>query len=974
MKRLPTSATQRVDTSQVLSFSWQGQPMQGLVGDSVASALFANGVRIISRSLKYHRPRGLYSLDGESANCLVNVDGECNVRAETSLLKQGARVTAQNYAGSVDNDRYAFMGRFDRFMPAGFYYRRFHRPAFMWPMVSKFMRKMAGTGVLDRSVEWDSNRYAECYPNTDVAVIGGGPAGMSAALAAAEQGLRVIIFEARPWLGGCYDWRVKERNGDPLHRIGLELAGQVAACDHIRVFSHTAVIDLSGGTQITAVRVGGPEYDFDQQYIRTRPRSIVVATGCLERPLIFEDNEKPGVMQIGCAWRLARTYALLPGKKAVFSIGDDLGLEAALDLSDMGLDVIAVADLRCDGQDAQLLAGLEMKGIPFFKGRGAVAATGRKWLQGVRLADLNGRNGHSFECDLLVASAGQSPVIGPLVSAGAKLIMDQHTGFFLPREMPPRIHAAGRLLGLADPVALEASGRLAGLKAAGDAGAPASLTSAESELAALPGPVKGSRVAYIPGDGRGRKSFICFDEDGTLIGARQSAEQGFDLPELAKRFGGFGLGPGQSGVPGHNLPLVMAKLRGDSTEELLPTTVRSPFTPVLMAAIGGSGRPLSKHTPMYDQQAALGAVFEKTGAWIRALRFSADAACSDEIEAVRTKAGMIDVSTLGKFRLYGPDAEKMLQRVYISNMRKTTHGRLKYSAMLNDHGMLLDDGVITRIAEDDFYITTSSARADVTEEWFRYHSRFEDWNYAMVNLTDHLAAINLAGPNSREILAKLTDADLSNQAFPYMGYREFSLKEDIPLKALRMGFLGELSYELHFPASYGPTVWNLLLDAGAAHGLVPVGLEAQNVCRFEKGHVIIGIETEQRVNLLDLGLGFLWDRSDTMSRKVGAPALKFTETQTGRMKLAGIRIDDDQGCPGDGAIIIQKDSILGHVCTARKSTVLGKSIAMVLVHDSLAAAGNRIQIYQNEGHGERRFMATVVELPFYDPAGQRLRS
>jgi sarcosine oxidase subunit alpha len=268
----------------------------------------------------------------------------------------------------------------------------------------------------------------------------------------------------------------------------------------------------------------------------------------------------------------------------------------------MGLDVIAVADLRCDGQDAQLLAELDEKGIPFFKSRGAVAATGRKWLQGVRLADLDGRNGHSFECDLLVASAGQSPVIGPLVSAGAKLIMDQHTGFFLPRELPPRIHAAGRLLGLADPMALEASGRLAGLMAAGDAGAPAPLTSAESESAVRPGPVKGSRVAYIPGDGRGRKSFICFDEDGTLKSARQSAEQGFDLPELAKRFGGFGLGPGQSGVPGHNLPLVMAKLRGDSTEGLLPTTVRSPFTPVLMAAIGGSGRPLSKHTPMYDQQ------------------------------------------------------------------------------------------------------------------------------------------------------------------------------------------------------------------------------------------------------------------------------------------------------------------------------------------------------------------------------------
>jgi sarcosine oxidase subunit alpha len=529
------------------------------------------------------------------------------------------------------------------------------------------------------------------------------------------------------------------------------------------------------------------------------------------------------------------------------------------------------------------------------------------------------------------------------------------------------------MLGLADPAALQASGRLAGLKAAGDTGVPVSLTAAEKELAVLPGPVKGNQVAYIPGDGAGRKSFICFDEDGTLKAAGQSAEQGFDVPELAKRFGGFGLGPGQSGIPGHNLPLVMSNLRGESTEDLIPTTVRSPLIPVLMATVSGHRRSMHKRTPMHAQQEALGALFEKTGTWKRANRFSADAACSKEIDAVHQKAGMIDVSTLGKFRLYGPDAEKILQRVYISNISKVTPGQLKYSAMLNDSGMLLDDGVVTRVGENDYYFTTSSARADASEEWFRYHSRYEDWDFGMVNLTDHLAAINLAGPNSRKILAKLTEADLTNEAFPYMGYREIDLLGDIPVRALRVGFLGELSYELHFPASYGPTVWNLMMDAGTAYGLVPIGLEAQNVCRLEKGHVIIGVETEQRVNLLDLGLGFLWDRADTASRKVGSPALRFTEEQTGRMKLAGLHIDDGQACPGDGAIIVSNDSILGHVCTARKSAAVGKTIALALVHDSLATPGSKIHIYQNEGHGERRFTATVAETPFYDPEGQRLR-
>lgn len=974
MKRLSTITTQRVDASEVISFSWQGHQMKGLAGDSVASALFANDVRIFSRSLKYHRPRGLYSLEGESANCLVNVDGECNICAETTLLKKDARVTPQVYTGSVNNDRYAFIDRLDGFMPAGFYYHRFHKPAFMWPTVSRFIRKMAGTGVLDRSIRWGSRHYAECYPNTDVAVIGGGPAGMSAALAAADQGLRVIVFEARPWLGGCYDWRVRERDGKPLYQIGLDLAEQVTARENIRIFAHTSVIDLSGGTQVTAFQVGGPDDEFDQRYIQTRPRSIVVATGCIERPLIFEENEKPGIMQIGCAWRLARTYSLLPGKRAVFSVGDDLGLEAALDLSDLGLDVIAVADLRTDGQDEDLLATLADKGIPFFRGQGAAKANGKKGLKGVWLADLKGRKKNDFMCDLLVTSAGQSPVIGPLSTAGAKLALDQYTGFFLPRKMPPRIYTAGSLMGLNDPDVLEASGRLAGLKAARDAGVRVSLVSAESELAALPGPVQGNQVAYIPSGREGRKSFICFDEDGTLKTARQSAEQGFDVPELAKRFGGFGLGPGQSGIPGHNLPLVMSGLRGDSTEDLMPTTVRSPLKPVLMATMCASKRMQYKRTPMHAQQETLGAIFEKTGAWKRANRFSEDIASRDEIDAVHNSAGMLDVSTLGKFRLYGPDAQKILQRVYISNMSKTTAGRLKYSAMLNDDGMLLDDGVITRVGENDYYFTTSSARAGVTEEWFRYHSRYDDWDFALVNLTDHLAALNLAGPNSRQILAQLTEANLSNESFPYMGYSEFVLKGNIPVRVLRVGFLGELSYELHFPASYGPTVWNKLMDAGAICGLVPIGLEAQNVCRLEKGHVIIGIETEQRVNLLDLGLGFLWDRTDIESRKVGAPALRFTEEQTGRMKLAGIWIDDGQDCPGDGAIIVQKDNILGHVCTARKSAATGKAIALVLVHDSLSVPGSKLHIYQNEGHGEQQFTATVVETPFYDPKEKRLRS
>ncbi len=975
MSRLPRTAMQKIDSSTQIRFSWQGKAMQGLAGDSVASALFANGVRIFSRSLKYHRPRGLYSLDGESANTLVAVDGECNVNAETMLLRDGMQVSPQNTCGPVERDLLAFLDRCDGCMPAGFYYRQFHKPAAIWPLAARGIRRMAGTGKVDLARKWDRSAYPELYLNAELAVIGGGAAGMRAALAAADHGLRVVLFEARPWLGGFYDWRVrKSAAGRTLFAASGELAGQVRAHANIRVFTHALVNNLNGDNLVTAVQVGGQGDAFAQRYIEIRPHSVVVATGCMERPLIFENNERPGVMQAGCALRLAVHYGLLPGRSAVFSVGDDLGLEAALDLAALGLNIQAVADARPDGHDPGLVAALESRQIPFLPAWAACRANGRKTVCGAVLGSLRSSATRDFSCDLVVASAGQTPVSGLLSTAKARFAFDAHTGFFLPTELPPRVHAAGRLLGLADPRAIEASGELAGLEAARDAGRDAPIAAAQEKLAQLPGPVAGCRLVHGPGIGQGRKAFICFDEDGTYKAARQSVQQGFDVPELAKRFGGFGLGPSQGGIPGHNLPLVLAEMRGDGMQNMMPTTVRSPLVPPLMVTMAGAPHDIFKRTPMHANQQRAGAVFRRVGVWQRARYFSDDRTSAAEIAAVRTGVGIIDVSTLGKFRLFGPDALKALQRVYISDMRRVREGRLKYTAMLNDDGMLVDDGLVTTEGEQTYYLTTSTGRAGSTIEWLRYHTRYEKWNFHMVNLTDALAAVNLAGPKSRQVLARLTDTDLSNAGFPYMGFRNITLADRIPARVLRVGFVGELAYELHFPASYGPAVWDLLMEAGKTFGIRPFGLEAQFVLRLEKGHVIIGQETEQRVNLLDLGLGFLWDRRDKTSKKIGAPALIFTEKQTGRLKLVGFRTDDPMRTPGDGSVVHVGNDIVGHVCSARFSKTLGQSIGMALVRDDLAAEGRTLHIYQNDADQPVHYTAKVVPTPFYDPQGKRLKS
>jgi sarcosine oxidase subunit alpha len=391
-----------------------------------------------------------------------------------------------------------------------------------------------------------------------------------------------------------------------------------------------------------------------------------------------------------------------------------------------------------------------------------------------------------------------------------------------------------------------------------------------------------------------------------------------------------------------------------------------------MSTYAGDAHDLFKRTPVHEiMEKTKGAVFRRAGDWKRVRYFSEDTSCRQEIENVRNHVGIIDVSTLGKFRIFGPDALKALQRVYVGDMSRTTTEKIKYSAMCNEDGCLMDDGVVVQTSEIDYFFTSSSNRADATTEWIRYHTRHEDWDFSIVNLTDALGAINLAGPAARQVLEQLTNADISNKAFPYGGYRELTLTGDIPIRVMRLGFVGELSYELHIPASYMRAVWNMLLEAGAPFHILPFGLEAQNMLRLEKGHVIIGQESEIRTTLHDLGLGFLWHREKSLYKVVGAPALQFTEHQKGRMKLVGFRMENSKRPAKDGSIIVDQ-KIRGHVCTSRYSFTLKAAIGMALTHDELAKAGTRLEIYEDNA-GDERLYAEVVPIPFYDPEGKRMR-
>ncbi len=973
MKRIHKLPTFRIHPEQSLTVNFGKKQCRGVEGDTIATALYANDVRIFGRSLKYHRPRGLYSLDGECSNTLVAVDGVPNVRAENTPAVNGMTVNAQNVFGATPEfDMMRFMDELSWIMPAGFYYQTLHKPARIWPLAIKHIRKAAGLGVLEPDFRM-KGKFDEVHISTDVCVIGGGPAGMCAALSAAQQGLRVVLLENRPWLGGAFEYRPSEyRNGLALYQRAKDLSKDVENTTNIRTFKNTAMIGSYNNGLVTAFQRGSKSEVFTERYMEIRAKSTVVATGCIERPLLFENNERPGVMQIGCAHRLARTWGLLPGKKAVFSIGHDLGIEAAIDLADLGLNIVAVADIRKDSYDSNLAEELEKRNIPFLSGWVATRAHGAKTVKAATISTINATRHRKFTCDTVVASAGMTPVTGPFTVAGGKLRYDKHTGFFLPYNMPPRMHIAGRILGLDDPLSIETSGRVAGLKAVSECGIPVKnlLRETQENLAKLTGPSRGTKL--VSGPIKGKEAFICFDEDCTLKNIDQAMHKGFDVPELIKRFTSAGTGPGQGGIPGHNLPLYIAETGESPDRNPRPTTVRPPLVPTYLATYAGTNHDMSKRTPLHETQKAAGGRMERIGVWNRARRFSSDKNAENEIDNVRRNVGLLDASTLGKFRIFGPDALKALQRVYVGDMSKVRGDKVKYSAMCNEDGCLIDDGIVVKIGENDYYMTASTGRAGQTIEWIRYHTRYDGWKYHMVNLTDAYGVINMAGPDARKVLEKVTDADVSNQAFPFAGYREFSI-QDVPVRAMRLGFVGELSYELHVPSSYMQSVWDLLENTGKAFGIQKFGLEAQNTLRMEKGHVIIGSESEQRTTLHDLGLGFLWYRNKPEAKTVGAFALKDTEHQKGRLKLVGFKMRDPKSrVPRDGSPIVDT-RIRGYVCTARYSTAQKQPVGMALVDDYLSPVGTLIKIYEDGCRGNL-MLAKIEPMPFYDPEGKRMRS
>jgi sarcosine oxidase subunit alpha len=948
MSRLGQQPAERIDRGRKLTFTFDGKRVEAYEGDTIGSALYAAGQRTFSRSFKYHRRRGLMCCAGQCPNCIVAVDGAPGARACTEPAREGIKVEHLN-AMSLEVDP---MRATDivggPFTPPGFYYKTFIRPRKLWPLYEKVLRHAAGLGKLRHEQAEREWRTEYRRRHADVLVVGGGIAGLSAAVAAAKRGADVMLVDEGPALGGQ---QLIEPDGSRIEKLSTEVRAA-----GVEILEHASALGYFDGLV--------PVWQDDTMH-QIRAARHIFATGAIEQPLVFAGNDLPGIMLSGGARRLASLYAVSPGKRAVVATTSDRGLKAAAALRAVGVELVAVADLRPTDGDA--VRALRRSGVPVFTGHTVIEAKGRRAVTEAVIAPLAGGDEHSFQCDLVVVSGGAIPATSLLLQAGAQSAYDSSRGHFALSQVPDGVYAAGEVAGFdGDDAAVAESGELAGLRAAHALGhATDDSRAREQRLSSIASLAPDVAVAPpVSGSGRG-KCFACLCEDVTSKDVHLSIEEGYDSIELSKRYTTVTMGPCQGRMC--QLPAVrlMAQETGQSLEQVGTTTARPPWVSVPMGILGGRPVEPAKRSSIHGRHRELGASVKWAGDWRRAYDYG-----DPEGEAlnVNRAAGLIDVSTLGKLLVRGPDAADFLDRLYPNRFSNLKPGRIRYGVISSDAGRIVDDGTICRLDDETFYVTTTSSGAGAVEEWFAWWLADWDLKVHLTDLTQGLSAVNLAGPKARAIMGEVTDLDCSNEAFAYLDGKQAAVA-GVQCLILRIGFVGEVGYEIHFPSAYGEHVWDALMKAGEPHGLRPFGLEPQRILRLQKMHILVGQDTDSEST--PFGAAMPWIvKLDKEQDWIGKWALEHYEQSAPSTELVGFTMSNGD-VPTEGAVVLDEHGTpAGQVTSSRHSPVLGRTIGMAWVPNVVAKDGARITI-SDEG---RRLLAEIQTKPFYDPEGEVLRS
>ncbi|MEI7600212.1 MAG: sarcosine oxidase subunit alpha family protein [Aestuariivirga sp.] len=980
-RRLPKGG--RIDRAKPVSARFDGKDLSGFAGDTLASALLANDKVLVGRSFKYHRPRGLVAAGIEEPNGLFTLgEGattEPNVAATMVDLVDGLVAKTQNAWPSADFDLMAVNSILSPLFQSGFYYKTFMGPSKgSWMFYEPFIRKAAGLGKATDLP--DPGRYDMLFAFCDVLVIGSGPAGLAAALTAGRSGARVVLAEQDSDFGGS----LLSGNDAEHEAWRIACVDELKGLANVEAFTRTTVQGLYDGNLAILVenrshlRPDARKGEARMLLTQLRAKTIVMATGAIERPLVFSNNDRPGVMLASALRSYANRFAVAPDKRAVIVANNDTAYQAALDLADAGV-AVTVADHRA-AVSADILSRAGAKGIAIFPGSGIFDVEGSK---GVKRVKLGGAHAVTIECDVVGMAGGWSPVVHVSSHGGIKPKYDEAVAGFVPGGFAPTHFGAGAMMGTFGLSAAVAEGANAGASAASSAGfgktrpvyAPEHAT--DRTYAILP--------TWTPAYSAKGKAFVDFQSDVTIKDVKIAHQEGYRSVEHLKRYTTLGMGTDQGKTSNINALALMAEYRGITIPEAGTTTFRPPYAPLTMGAI--AGRTVGAHfrpvrlSPLNDWHVKNGGIFIDAGLWKRAWYYawagnSPETAYVKEMELVRRGVGLADVSTLGKIDIQGSDSAELLNRVYVNGFAKLPVGKVRYGVMLNDDGIVLDDGTTARITENQFYMTTTTAQAGEVMSWLEYllQMHWPELNVQVASLTDEWAGMAVSGPKAREALQlAFPEADLSDAALPYMGCKDIVF-EGVTVRLLRMSFSGELAYEVHVAADYAISLWEHILKAAGSTGIKPYGLEALASLRIEKGHVA-GLELDHRNTLDDLGLGKMAGKEKDYVGK----ALRFREDcqRPERWSLVGLELmEPDKKLRGGSILFAATDEIKGHgrgyITSVTWSTELNKFIALGLFDGGLKHEGEEIIAAFPLKNEQARLK--IVSPHFIDKEGARLHA
>lgn len=980
--RLPQGGL--IDRDKPLSFRFNGTRYQGFAGDTLASALLAAGVRLTARSFKYHRPRGITSAGPEEPTSMVELLGDRQSATQpitTLQLQEGMEARSVNCWPSARFDLLAVNQWFARLLPASFYYKTFMWPN--WLLYEPAIRHAAG---LSHAPDADKvpGIYETRYWHCDVLVVGAGPAGLTATIAAAQAGCRVLLVDEGLEPGGALLARRDSIDGMP----GVDwVRARVAQIDSMpnvrRLVQASAWAYREANMVIVTEREPGRNGVFQRTW-RVRARRVVIATGALERPLVFHDNDRPGVMLASAVQTYLHRFAVQPGRRAVVFTNNSSAYEVAADMRAAGIEVAAIVDARAQvPADALAL----VTGIRVLAGQVVVGTSGRRSLRAALVCARDGGgsahgNTERIDCDLLAVSGGWNPVVHLFSQSRGTLRYESELGSFVPDQPAQGARCAGAARGLLDLPAALADGVRAGVEAAEACGFAAPTL---EPAVASPGPAHATEVLWhVAPMGAGDKAFVDLQHDVTVADVHLSLREGYGAVEHVKRYTTAGMGIDQGKTGNINVIGAIALAQGKQLQEVGTTTMRSPWSPVEFGALAGSrgGKVFLpyRHTPMTAWNIARGAVMFEAGArWRRPGYYprggeNLQQAVVRECTAVREGVAMYDGSPLGKFELRGPDTLRLLDMLYTNSFADLQVGSGRYGLMLTDDGLVLDDGVSFKLADGHWLMSTSTANADEVHRHMEHFLQVErpQWKVRITPVTTAWANATICGPRARELMTALgTDIDLSQQAFPFMGWREGRVA-GFKARVARVSFTGELSYEINVRSRDGLALWERIMKVGEPFGLVPVGSESSHVLRVEKGFLSLGHEVDGTADPYDLGLG--WAMSRTKPDFLGKHAVQLRRGATGaRRELVGLLTADAQRQVTDGAPITpggRREASEGFVTASIWSPVQKRSVALGLLTNGRARMGETVFIRLKE-----EVVPAVVTAPcFHDPKGLRLRS